>query len=392
MDLTNQALIRECILVNHAGGNEKTIKKYEAHLKHFDEYISAVHGVSFYTAQRKHVVQFMTHLEHQGGAKPHESRLQCPWCRLRGYPDGRGGSKGWAASTRKGYLMAIRFLYEHFFWEDELPSINPAAHIPCPKVVVRKGFTPTKAEVEKLLAVQGSPNDTLLVHWEYFAPARRAMFVAALWREMDLDKATWEVVEKGEKVETFALHPVLVRRLRQHLAWQLREAQSNAKVRDALSDPDTAHVLLTRNGKPVHPNTVTKMAKWRARRAGVGVITAKGKWDAPGGKTSKVHPHAFRRGWATHSLDNGTPIEVVRDVLGHADISTTLRHYAFTKPDRARQALLNMPLPTGGSSPGPRTSSNGGHGNRPSPPDRASRSAPATNGHRERKRHDGRGR
>jgi hypothetical protein len=31
--------------------------------------------------------------------------------------------------------------------------------------------------------------------------------------------------------------------------WQLAEAERNSAMRDALSDPDTAYVLLTRTGK-----------------------------------------------------------------------------------------------------------------------------------------------
>ena len=33
-------------------------------------------------------------------------------------------------------------------------------------------------------------------------------------------------------------------------------------------------------------------------------------------------------------------IEVVSEVLNHKDISTTRRHYAGTKPERAKAALL----------------------------------------------------
>lgn len=341
MGLTNQQLIMETIQVNHGGVSEQTRRRYQDHLEHFDEYVTSVHRVSLYEVKRKHVVQFMNHLEQRGGSKPHESRQRCEWCKLRGYPDGKSG-KGWSPSYRKSHLSAIRFLYKHFYWEEDLPDVNPTAHIASPKIIVRKGCTPTEDETQKLLAAQGSPNCTLLAYWAYFAPSRRAPIANALWRDIDLDNATWEVVEKGSKVETFALHPTLVRKFREHHRAQLRAAQCNAKIRDALSNDETAYVLLTRNGKRVHPETLTKMTKWRAIRAGVRVIPANGKWDAPGGKTSKVSPHAFRRAWSTHALNNGIGLDVVQEVLGHADISTTRKHYAHTKPERARDALLNM--------------------------------------------------
>lgn len=40
------------------------------------------------------------------GPKPHDARLQCAWCKTRGYPDGRSGL-GWSLSYRKSYLAAI---------------------------------------------------------------------------------------------------------------------------------------------------------------------------------------------------------------------------------------------------------------------------------------------
>lgn len=162
-----------------------------------------------------------------------------------------------------------------------------------------------------------------------------------------MELGTWRLVGKGDKVDVFELHPVLRTEFRRYLRWQTEEATRNPAIKAALDDPETAFVLLTRNGKRVRPESIAKMLKWRARRAGVGVIKAKGKWDVAGGKTSKVSPHAMRRAWAQHALNHPTnpvPIDVVAEVLNHADISTTRRHYAPTKPERARAALRSMSL------------------------------------------------
>ena len=53
--------------------------------------------------------------------------------------------------------------------------------------------------------------------------------------------------------------------------WQLSEAERHPAMRDALSDPETAYVLMTANGKPASPSTVTKIATWHGIRAGVGL-------------------------------------------------------------------------------------------------------------------------
>jgi len=350
MNLTNQQIIAEAIAINHPQINEKTLKGYKLQIEHFDEYITSVHKVSFYDVKRKHVLLYMNHLEAQGGANPDASRLQCSWCKLRGYPDGKKG-KGWSASTRKRSLAAIHFIYRHFAEEEDLPNIDPTATIKSPKVEVHKGYTPREDEIKRLLDASGTPMSTLLAHWIYLAPSRAQTFNDAKWPDIDLSAGTWDLVGKGRKEDIFALHPMLLRQLRLYQHHQQRSMLTNDKMRDALSDPDTAYVLLTSNGKKLSPTTITRILKWRAIRANVAVIPAKGKgWDSPGGKTSRVCAHALRRAWATHALDKDVPLEVIQEVLHHADISTTRRHYAFSKPARARQALLTMPMPKGDDS------------------------------------------
>jgi integrase len=177
----------------------------------------------------------------------------------------------------------------------------------------------------------------------FYAPSRRTTFSDARWSDLDLEQGTWEVVGKGDQVDTFALAPPVLRQLRLYRRWQLAEAEHNAAMRDALSQSQTAYVILTSNGKRTDPMTIYKMVRWHAIRAGVGVSKTESRWDAPGGQTSRVSPHAMRRAWATVALnDEELPIDVVSEVLKHKDIATTRRHYAPTKSDRAQAALVNM--------------------------------------------------
>jgi integrase len=346
MDLSDEQLIAEAIEINHAGvKKEKTRSRYQGHLVHYSQYLASAHGETFYTARPKHVRLFMAHLEKEGGTQPHDARLRCEWCRSRGYPDGRKGD-GWSASYRKSYLSAIKFLYRHFYAEEDLPDHNPAALVSAPKFVHKRGFTPTRDEVKRLLDGPGTARGRLLANWMYYAPSRRQTFSDARWLDFDLDAGTWELVGKGDQVDTFALAPPLLRALRLYRRWQISEAERNSAIRNALSDPETAYVILTRNGNKTNPDSLSKILKWHAVRAGVAVQKANSRWDSgPGGLTSKVSPHAMRRAWATNALndpDNPQPIDVVSEVLRHKEISTTRRHYAPTKSDRAQAALTTM--------------------------------------------------
>src|SRR6188472_49176 len=343
MALSDEQLIAEAIEINHAGcGQEATLERYRDHLVHFSHYMASVHSKTFYTAKAKHVRLFMGHLAKSGGERPHSSRLRCEWCRTRGYPNGHSG-EGWSASYRKSYLSAIKFLYRHFFAEDDLPDHNPAALEESPKIVLKRGYTPTREEIKRLLDAPGTPRARLLACWMFYAPSRRKTFSDARWPDIDLDQGTWEVVGKNGKVDVFDLAPPLLRQFRLYRRWQLAEAEQNPAIRDALADPETAYVLLTKHGKQTSPQTVTKIVNWHGIRAGVGLRKATGGADAVNGMTSRLSPHAFRRAWATIALnEEGTPIDVVSEVLRHSDIATTRRHYAPTKSDRARAALVAM--------------------------------------------------
>jgi integrase len=346
MGLTREQLIREAIDCNHGAVGKLTLRKYEDHLVHFGQYLASVHQSDFYRATKKQVRLFMGHLEKAGGEHPDPARLRCEWCKVRGYPDGRDGA-GWSASYRKSYLSALRFLYRHFQADDELPDRDPTVLEASPKIIVRRGYTPSKEDVKRLLATDGSPRARLLAHWLFYAPARRKAYSEARWPDIDLDAAEWEVQDKNGRVYIYPLAPPLLRAFRAYRRWQLAAAEHNADLRDALSDSETAYVLLTSNGKPTHPSTVTKIMTWHGIRAGVGLKTATPGADSVDGMTSKVTPHCFRRAWATLALnddDDPTPIDVVSEVLMHKEIATTRRHYAPTLPERAQAAVVGMRL------------------------------------------------
>lgn len=73
-------------------------------------------------------------------------------------------------------------------------------------------------------------------------------------------------------------------------------------------------------------------------------ITAATTPDSPPVASSRPGSR-LKAGKATIALNdekNPTPIDVASEVLRHKDIATTRRHYAPTKSDRKRAALVAM--------------------------------------------------
>jgi len=59
------------------------------------------------------------------------------------------------------------------------------------------------------------------------------------------------------------------------------------------------------------------------------------------GIKKKITPHTLRHSFATHLLENGTDIRYIKDLLGHANISTTL---IYTKVSNKDISKIKSPI------------------------------------------------
>lgn len=60
----------------------------------------------------------------------------------------------------------------------------------------------------------------------------------------------------------------------------------------------------------------------------------------------KHGPHAFRSSLASSMVNDGTPYEVVRRILGHSD-PDVIKHYAKVDIENLRMCSIDPPVPTG---------------------------------------------
>ena len=134
---------------------------------------------------------------------------------------------------------------------------------------------------------------------------------------------------------------MLAGELRQYRDWQALQAENNPAIADALRYSDTAFVLLTHRGRPLVGQSIAKLIQTRAKRAGVAVQIKDGR------TTTRITPHALRRAAASHWLndpEHAASIDLVQQMLGHSDISTTRRHYAFTSEERFSREMMRRSI------------------------------------------------
>jgi integrase len=327
--------------------NPATRAEYVRMARHFADFVCAFEH-DLISAQKKHVVHFKTHLQR---ADPQVQRLaqRCAFCQREGR-----AARAYSDSYVKRHLAAIRALYVYLIDSGEV-NFDPSATVKRPKVEAHRQYTPSREEVQRLFDYPGTARSRLLVRLAYFAPARRRELAGLRWADID-DGNIWRFQEKGDKQHGMKLHPELTRALRDYRRAQEIEAKRHPAMRAALDDPERAYVFLTKSGKPVTPGHLVRILKRHAVRAGVGVIEPTASavdpstgvaWDCIDGKTSRLSPHALRRAWSSHALNDENdpvPIDVVSTVLNHKYVETTRRHYAFTDNDRAFDALMNRRL------------------------------------------------
>ena len=236
-----------------------------------------------------------------------------------------------AAATQNQALSALLFLYKNVLGR-ELPWLGGLVRAQRP---VRLPTVLTEAEVRRVLAnVEGA--GALMVGLLYGAGLRQIECLQA--RVKDIDFAYRQVLVrdgKGAKDRVTMLPERLVQPLQAHLgkvrllhrrdldagygevslpyalsrkypraghqwAWQFVFPSGNRSA-----DPETG--VIRRHH--VHPDTLGRIVKRAAERAGI---------------VKPVSSHTLRHSFATHLLERGYDIRTVQELLGHADVSTTM--------------------------------------------------------------------
>lgn len=90
--------------------------------------------------------------------------------------------------------------------------------------------------------------------------------------------------------------------------------------------PKNAYVLTGRTDKPMEPRTYQYYFESVLRRCGI----------------RKRSYHTLRHTYATRCIETGIDIKSVSEMLGHADVTTTLRLYVHPSMDSKRQAVQKI--------------------------------------------------
>jgi site-specific recombinase XerD len=216
---------------------------------------------------------------------------------LRAYVEelqARGRSASWLGNQ----LSALLFLYRKTLGRPDLVSFIslPRKHSPLPQVLSLK-------EVHALLTAIRNPRYQAIAMVLYGAGLRIAEAIVVEARDIDGERGVIRVRHgKGDKAREAKLSPSLYKWLRDY--WRREQ-------------PPPPHLFASaKTGKlPVAQTVRDAIAK-----------AAKDAWIK-----KPVTPHILRHSFATHLLEQGTDVNVVRVLLGHSCLTTTARYARVTR-------------------------------------------------------------
>ena len=178
-------------------------------------------------------------------------------------------------------------------------------------------------EVARLLAAAASPRDRLLLQTAYAAGLRVSEVVRLRLADIASRRMVLHVrCAKGQKDRLVPLSAVLLARLREY--WQ----ECRPRVWLFPGQTRQGHLSI---------GQAQRLCQAAVRAAGI---------------TKKASMHTLRHSYATHLLEGGADLPTLQKLLGHHQLSTTLRYTHVGQPHwlRARSPLDTLPAP----SPAPR--------------------------------------
>ncbi|MFD0586835.1 site-specific tyrosine recombinase XerD [Paenibacillus sp. GCM10027627] len=262
-----------------------SLLSYERDLVSFFGYIEE-QGISEWTdVQRHHLTKYMLALKEQGRK----------------------------AATISRRLVSVRAFFHFLVLNGRIPS-DPTIHMEAPKQEKKPPTVLTVATTSILLGTPetSSPSgkrDKAMLELLYATGIRVSELVSLNEEHLHLSLGYIQCIGSGmkERIIPFGSHAKGA--LTDYLAAGREHLLTDREPESAL--------FLNHLGTRMTRQGFWKMIKKYARAANI---------------NEEITPHTLRHSVASHLLDNGADIRTVQELLGHADIATTLKYTQLSKP------------------------------------------------------------
>ena len=211
-------------------------------------------------------------------------------------------------------------------------AFNPAKGIERPKGKKRSVTPYTSNELKNLLEALESHRLFAFFRLLAYTGARRGEVLALRWSDLDFEKATLTISKNrtrigkmiieqdstkgGDGKRELQLDFETLRLIKDHRRRQIEERMKAGSLWQ-----EANYIFAQENGLPLDPSTPYHIFKKTAKKLGLRPESL----------------HSIRHLHATELLNSGAGVHLVKDRLGHSDISTTLRIYAHIRPEQKQE-------------------------------------------------------
>ncbi len=211
---------------------------------------------------------------------------------------------GVARSTTARYISSLRGFFSYLTNRKYIES-NPAEVIGSVKLERKLPVVLSVQEVEEILKQPDTSDkfglrDKAILELLYSCGLRISELAALKTNDIYFDEEVIRVFGKGSKERIVPIGSSAIKWIRKYLL-ESRPLLEKRGVSQGV-------LFLNKNGKKI-----SRMGLWK-------IIS---KYVKLAGIEKEVHPHTFRHSFATHLIEGGADWRAVKEMLGHADISTT---------------------------------------------------------------------
>ncbi len=270
-----------------------TVESYHTDLVQFCEFLDDLgdgRDISWNLLERKHIRFFLMHLQEKGLGKRSIARKVATLKSFLKYLEQNKVIDGSLASVVR--MPRFEQKLPQFLSEKEIADI-----VNCPPADSFDGV-----------------RDKAILELLYGCGLRLSELINLQMQDLLLSQETIRIMGKGKK-ERFV--PVG----RKGKAALLRYLD----LRPSRNSGFTENVFILKNGKKMYPMAIQRMVKKYIEQVVSGV---------------SAHPHMLRHSYATHLMNAGANIRVVKDLLGHENLSTT-QVYTHLSVDHLKKVYLH---------------------------------------------------
>ncbi len=262
-------------LISVRGYSEHTARAYSVDLSKFKKYLSSS-GIDDFSAVDVKVLDGFSEALRKEGLK---------------------------ATTISRILSAVRSFYRYLV-RNKLADKNPTELIDLPE---RESTIPDALSYEEINKLLDAPNtstpkglrDKAMLELLYATGMRISELLGLRLGDVDLEEQIVRCRGKGSKERLIPFGDHAAKALKEYLE----------KGRPALTRGKRTNVLFVNlQGKKLSRTGFWKLLKHYGKKIGLGY---------------KLYPHLLRHTFATHMLAGGCDLMVIKELLGHASISTT---------------------------------------------------------------------